>query len=184
MNEIGERTSGGESKLTFRPLSREDFPLLQQWLSMPHVETWWHEPLNLAGVEAKYGPRVDGTDPTNIFIFEIDRRPVGWIQWYRWCDYPAHAEQLGAETTEAGVDLAIGLPQFVGIGLGGKAIDEFLNEIIFIHQDLSAVVADPQEDNRRSIRAFEKAGFKTERKVHLKGETFARMVVRVARGRG
>ena len=39
--------------LSFRPLGRSDFPLLQQWLSAPHVDAWWREGLDLAGVEEK-----------------------------------------------------------------------------------------------------------------------------------
>jgi hypothetical protein len=49
--------------ISFRPLSRSDFPLLQEWLSAPHVAAWWHETLDLASVYAKYGPRVDGAEP-------------------------------------------------------------------------------------------------------------------------
>jgi RimJ/RimL family protein N-acetyltransferase len=41
--------------ISFRPLSRSDFPLLLEWLSAPHVAAWWHETLDLASVHAKYG---------------------------------------------------------------------------------------------------------------------------------
>jgi hypothetical protein len=50
--------------LSFRPLERSDFPLLQQRLAAPHVAAWWKERNDRASVEAKYGPRVDGAEPT------------------------------------------------------------------------------------------------------------------------
>ena len=70
--------------VAFRPLRISDLPLLQAWLSLPHVDEWWHEPLDLAGVRAKYLPRIDGTEPTYVFVIERGGGPIGWIQWYRW----------------------------------------------------------------------------------------------------
>ena len=46
--------------ISFRPLCRSDFPLLQKWLSAPHVAAWWNESADLASIEAKYGPRDEG----------------------------------------------------------------------------------------------------------------------------
>jgi aminoglycoside 6'-N-acetyltransferase len=112
------------ASLSFRPLVRSDFPLLQEWLSAIHVGVWWHERLDLAGVAARYGPRVDGAEP-HVFVIEDGGRPVGWIQWYLWSDYPEHALQLGAELTSAGIDLAIGELVMTGLGLGPIAICEF-----------------------------------------------------------
>jgi uncharacterized repeat protein (TIGR03803 family) len=86
-----------QDSISFRPLGRSDFPLLQKWLSAPHVAVWWGEPLDLEAVDGKYGPRVDGTEPTHVFVIEYDGQPVGWIQWYLWSDYPEHALQLRVE---------------------------------------------------------------------------------------
>jgi len=167
--------------ISFRPLSRSDFPLLQEWLSAPHVATWWHETLDLASVDAKYGPRVDGAEPTHVFMIENDARPVGWIQWYLWSDYPEHALQLRAELGSAGIDLAIGERVMTGLGLGPAAIREFLRQIVFADPGVSAVITDPEEPNLRSLRAFQKAGFTMTNTVQLAGENFKRRVVRMDR---
>lgn len=168
-----------EASISFRPLSRSDFPLLQEWLCAPHVAAWWHEPLDAPGVEAKYGPRVDGAEPTHVFVIEGDGRPVGWIQWYRWSDYPEHARQLGAELASAGIDLAIGELAMTGRGFGPAAICQFVREIVFANTSVSAVITDPEEANARSLRAFEKAGFTLMNTVQLVGENFKRRVVRL-----
>jgi aminoglycoside 6'-N-acetyltransferase len=167
--------------ISFRPLSRSDFPLLQKWLSAPHVVAWWGEPLDLAAVDAKYGPRVDGTEPTHVFVIEYGGRPVGWIQWYLWSDYPEHALQLRAALPSAGIDLAIGKLAMLGLGLGPVVIREFLAQIVFAGTRISTVITDPAEDNHRSLRAFEKAGFTVTNSVRLAGENFKRLVVRVHR---
>jgi aminoglycoside 6'-N-acetyltransferase len=145
---------------------------------------WWRERLDLAGVEAIYGPRVDGVEPTHVFVMQNDGRPVGWIQWYLWSNYPRHGGQLRAEHTAAGIDLAIGELAMTGLGLGPVAIREFLAQIVFANPCVTAVVADPEEGNFRSLRAFRKAGFTLTDAVQLSGENFERRVVRMDRPHG
>lgn len=166
--------------ISFRPMRHSDLPLLQRWLQLPHVDAWWHEPLELMGVTAKYGPRIDGVQQTHMFVIEHELRAIGWIQWYRWRDYAAHAAQLGAEPTAAGVDLALGEVEMLGRGIGPAALALFIERVVFAH-DVSAVVCDPEERNTRSLRAFEKAGFRIERTIRLHGEPHNRKVVRLDR---
>jgi aminoglycoside 6'-N-acetyltransferase len=168
-------------EIIFRPLDRVDFPLIQRWLSQPHVDAWWHTPLDLPGVESKYGPRVDGIEPAYVFVIEYRRKPIGFIQWARWSDYPEHAVQLGAGPETAGIDLAIGEPDMIGLGLGPLAIQEFVKQIIFANHGIKAVVTDIAINNFRSLRSFEKAGFIPTATVQLRGEDFQRRVIRFAR---
>ena len=51
-----------QPSISFRPLQRSDFPLLQKWLAFPHVATWWNERFDLYSLEAKYGPDIDGRE--------------------------------------------------------------------------------------------------------------------------
>jgi len=135
--------------------------------------------MDLAGVELKYGPRVDGAEPTRVFMIERSGRPIGWVQWYLWSGYPEHARQLSAEPASAGIDLAIGEHAMTGLGLGPIAIREFLERIVFADPRVAVVIADPEEANLRSLRAFEKAGFIVTDTVRLSGENFNRRVVRM-----
>jgi len=94
----------GVERVSFRPLVVDDLPLMHRWLATPHVRAWWHERLDLDGVRAKYMPGSEGIEPTHVFVIEC-ARPIGWIQWYRWADYPEHAARLGADVRrEAPVD--------------------------------------------------------------------------------
>jgi aminoglycoside 6'-N-acetyltransferase len=166
-------------RVSFRPIGRPDFPLLQKWLAAPHVSVWWNEPFELASLEAKYGPVIDGSVPIHLYLIQFEGVPIGWIQWYRWRDFPVHAIRLGVDHRSAGIDLAIGEIEMTGHGLGPAVIREFGTNYIFVNGDLAAMVADPSVSNLRSVSAFKKAGFKIVRTVQLVDETFERYVVRL-----
>jgi aminoglycoside 6'-N-acetyltransferase len=166
--------------VSFHALDRSDFPLLRQWLSEPHVDAWWHEPLDLPGLEQKYGPRIDGIEQVHVFLIEHENKPIGWIQWYRWADYPEHAAQLKAEPKAAGIDLSMGEISSIGKGLGSNAIRKFVLTVVSIEPGITAVVSDPEEQNGRSCRAFAKAGFIPIRTVQLSGENVPRCVMHLS----
>jgi RimJ/RimL family protein N-acetyltransferase len=170
-----------QASISFRRLERSDIPLLQEWLAAPHVAVWWKERTDLASVEAKYGPRIDGVEPTHVLVIEQESRPIGWIQWYLWADYPEHARQLGAEPASAGIDLAIGEANMTGLGLGPVIIRQFLDQLVFTNSEICAVVTDPEETNLRSLQAFRKAGFNVVNTARLAGEGFRRQVMRLVR---
>ena len=94
-----------------------------------------------------------------MLLVEERGRPIGLLQWYRWRDYPEHAARIGACPSEAGIDLVIGEPERLGHGLGPRIIRLLLDHMVFVDPTITACVSDPQRDNARSLRAFEKAGF-------------------------
>ena len=176
-----ENLSGQQSIISFRALGRSDFPLLQKWLAARHVRIWWNERFDLASLEAKYGPAIDGSEPIHVYVIQRNGVPIGWIQWYRWRDFPEHAIQVGVDPTSAGIDLAIGEVDMTGRGLGPAVIGEFGTNYIFINGDVGAIVADPSVSNKRSVSAFRKAGFTIVDTVQLVDEAFERHVVRLDR---
>ena len=65
------------SQLTFRPLAYDDLPLMVRWLNAPHVRQWWqHDPRTLEEARAKYGPRIEGREPTAAYLILCDERPI------------------------------------------------------------------------------------------------------------
>lgn len=145
---------------------------------MPHVDAFFRQALDAAGVEAKYVPRIEAREPTHVFILELAGRPIGWLQWYRWADYARHAAMLGAEPSSAGVDFAIGERDALGRGLGARALSAFVERIVFADPSITACVSDPEVANTRSLRVFAKAGFSIVRTVRLLGDPNPRQVVR------
>jgi RimJ/RimL family protein N-acetyltransferase len=65
------------------------------------------------------------------------------------------------EAGGAGVDLFIGEPEHVGRGVGAEALRRFVDEVVFGREGARFCIADPHPENRASVRAFEKAGFRS-----------------------
>jgi aminoglycoside 6'-N-acetyltransferase len=150
------------SSLSFHPLGREDFLLLSQWLSAPHVRNWWREDSDAGSVETRYGPVVDGEDQTECFVAKSDGVPIGFVQRYRLCDNPDWHTALGVAGTwedGAGIDYFIGSELLIGRGLGPEIIDRFVGDTWARYPEIDAIVVNVSPDNRRSWRALEKTGF-------------------------
>jgi aminoglycoside 6'-N-acetyltransferase len=155
-------TPARETALTFRLLERSDLPLLARWLGAPHIATWWREHCDFPAVEARYGPAIDGTDPTELLIVEIGRVPVGFAQWYLVDDDPAWRRTLPevAPSPAVGIDYLIGPESLVGRGLGPAILIALAQSTWERHPDAASIVVDVDQGNRRSWRALEKAGFR------------------------
>jgi aminoglycoside 6'-N-acetyltransferase len=150
-------------KLTLRQLGRADLPQLSRWLEAPHVKMWWRETGDADSVAAEYGPAIDGTDPTELLIAELDGRPIGMLQRYRLADNPDYERALepaGAPRPAAGIDYLIGESHLTGRGLGPLMIAQASTAAWTVYPDIVAIVVTVQIDNRRSWRALEKAGYR------------------------
>jgi len=151
--------------ITFRLMTRDDYPLLLEWHRRPHVEQWWTKRTTMEEIEEHYGPTIDGTEPTDHYLALLDGGPLGMIQTYLVADYPDYAALIGEGEGAAGLDLFIGEEELTGRGLGTELIRRFTEEIVFARPDTTAATADPDVRNEASIRAFEKAGFRRAREV-------------------
>jgi aminoglycoside 6'-N-acetyltransferase len=150
--------------VTFRPLSREDFPLLSAWLARPHVARWWADDPSPAGVEDTHGGVVDRTEPAEVFVAWHDGRPVGLAQRYRIEAYPDSLAELEAvlpvPAHAASIDYLIGEPDALGHGLGAEMVRQFTETIWREYPDVPAVVVPVHAENPASWRALERAGYR------------------------
>jgi aminoglycoside 6'-N-acetyltransferase len=153
--------------IEFRPLVEADIPLVTGWLQQEHVALWWRDSLEDA-IE-KRTAAIEGQRPTRQFLIVVGRRPAGMIQTYLVADYPGWQELVRAGNDAAGIDLLIGEADMVGRGLGPQIVAEFAREVVFADPSVNAIVATVEEPNRRSWRAFEKAGFRHVRDVEEDG---------------
>jgi aminoglycoside 6'-N-acetyltransferase len=143
-------------------MAHTDFLLLLHWLRQPHVRAWWRdEPSDLAAVESKYGPCIDGDDPAELFVIAEAGRPVGMIQRYLIADEPEWFpvfDDITDVSAAAGIDYLIGEPDAVGRGLGTAVIAEFA-AMVFAWRPVDSIVVTVQQANVASWRVLEKAGF-------------------------
>ena len=142
-------------------MTLEDFPLLHSWLERPHVKRWYRDHGDYDDVVAHYAPSLEGREPTDHYIVELDGTPVGMVQTYVVVDHPEYAAEIGIRDPHtAGTDILIGEEELTGRGIGTEILRRFVDDIVFARPETTRCVADPDDQNLASIRAFEKAGFR------------------------
>lgn len=153
---------GADSGITFRRLTRDDFPLLGRWLAQPYVARWWNHDPTPAGLERDFGPGVRGEEPGEDLIALLGDRPFGLVQRSRLDDYPDYRAELQAyldvPPSAVTVDYLIGEPELTGRGLGTKMIMTLVQRTWNDHPDATAIIVPVVTGNRPSWRALEKAG--------------------------
>ena len=145
----------------FRPMSAEDLPLMRSWLAQPHVAQWWGDPDTELGY---IRDMIEGRDTTRPFIFSVDGEPMGYIQYWfvgdhqnaSWiADHPWLAE---LPSDAVGVDLSIGEPGRLSQGIGSAVLRAFTERLLA--QGYRTIIIDPDPDNGRAVRAYERAGYR------------------------
>ena len=138
----------------FRPLVEGDLPMVRQWLQVPEVARWWGDPVEQFGlVSGDMGePAMDQYIVSSTQAFGA---PFGYLQCYRLTDWNICFGSQPEHTR--GIDQMIGAPEMIGRGHGPAFIRAFVEELLA--SGTPRVVVDPDPDNARAIRAYEKAGF-------------------------
>ena len=139
----------------FRPAVRADMELLRHWRAQEHVRKWWGWPDIEDFEQTLADPHVTQ------WIVELEqdgrRRPLAYAQDYSpadWDDHPFAHLPPGSR----GIDQYIGDPELVGRGHGSAFVREHCARLFA--EGAPAVGTDPNPDNARAIRAYEKAGFR------------------------
>lgn len=112
--------------LTFRPLTRDDFPLLTTWLEEPRVKRWWNHETNPEAVERDFGRGTRGEEPGEDLVVLLGDRPIGLLQRSVIRDYPEEYARFSAHVDvppgAVELDYLIGDPDLRGRGLGTRLI--------------------------------------------------------------
>jgi aminoglycoside 6'-N-acetyltransferase len=141
----------------FRPMAAGDLSLVQRWLETPEVVRWWGQP------DEQYALVSGDLDHPDMdqFIVAVDAQPFGYIQCYPLSTWN---QSFGPQPSAArGIDQFIGEPAMIGRGHGSGFIRQFVDGLL--GQGIPRVVTDPDPDNVRAVRAYAKAGFRSERLV-------------------
>ena len=143
--------------IRFRALAESDLPTLVAWFADPEIARWWNQPADIESIRAKYLPRIEQREPTQMWIAEIDGADSGLLQSYLHVDYPEHDESVGLADA-VGIDYLIA-SQHRGRGRGRRVLSAFASWALSLHPDASCCVATPAQANEASWRALEHAGF-------------------------
>lgn len=149
--------------ISWRPLTEQDFELLQRWLAEPHVARWWNHETSPEAVRRDFGPAVRKEEPSEELVALVEGAPVGLLERSFLADYPVYLRQFASATdVPAGaltIDYLIGDPARTGRGLGTALIRSALHHAWADHDTASCVLTAVVAANRASWRALEKAGF-------------------------
>jgi aminoglycoside 6'-N-acetyltransferase len=141
----------------FRPMTADDLPLVQRWLALPHVREWWGDP------DEQYALVSGDLDEPAMdqFIVSASGNSFGYLQCY---DLTGWNTGFGPQPHRTrGIDLFIGEPGMIELGHGSALIRSFVDDLLV--KGLPRVVTDPDPDNGRAVRAYQKAGFEKDRMV-------------------
>jgi aminoglycoside 6'-N-acetyltransferase len=149
-----------KARLDFRPMTCDDLPEVVSWQQAPHANRWFHgDRFDLAEARAKYGPRIEGTAPTRMWVVQIDGRQAGYVQDYRVRDHDEYAIKT-QDPDAVAFDYVIGVPQLVNRGIGTRMIWSYVRDVLRRdYPEAPRFLASPDHRNARSLRVLEKCGF-------------------------
>ena len=155
------RPAMASGDIRFAPVTASDLPRLRRWMDAPHWREWWGDPE--VEIERIRG-MVEGSDTTRPYLFHLDGVPMGYIQV--WIIADARHEPWITEAPwilelpddAVGLDLSIGPESALSKGLGSRALRTLALQLWA--DGHRQIVIDPDPDNRRAVRAYEKAGFR------------------------
>lgn len=126
---------------------------LGDWLRQPHVARWWGDPQ----LAMESSPR---RSPGTCAVIVADGVPVGYLSWQT----PPRDELEAAGLVDlpedlVDIDILIGEPEFIDRGVGPRSLCLLLARFR-VDPLVSFAGVGTSVENRRAIRAFEKAGFR------------------------
>ncbi len=147
--------------ISLRPMEATvaDYTCMRDWFAEPELQQWvWCDekgepPVSLERIEEKYGGRVK--HPCDVFPYFIlrDGKPIGFIQYY------LHTK------TEIGLDMWIGVASERSRGCGSEALRQMVALVRRKHPGVQELFIDPETENRRAVRCYEKAGFRVTKEI-------------------
>ena len=153
-----------DGELDWRPLVRDDLPLLGRWLAEPAVARWWNHETSPEAVQRDFGPSVRGEEPGEDLVLLLDGRPVGLLQRSRIHDYPQDVAELArvvdVPEDAYSLDYLLGEPALRGRGLGSRFLARAVERTWQDHPDAGCLLVPVVAANRASWRALERAGLR------------------------
>ena len=132
-------------------MTTDDLPLIRRWLETPHVAEWWHDPVEQFELVSGDLAHPDMAQ----FIVHTDAQPFAYLQCY---NISAWNSGFGVHPDGTrGLDQFIGEADMLGCGHGSAFIRVFAENLL--SSGTPRIVIDPDPDNSRAIKSYEKAGF-------------------------
>ncbi|MBX3619217.1 MAG: AacA4 family aminoglycoside N(6')-acetyltransferase [Rhizobacter sp.] len=148
-------------RLTLRPMTEQDLPMLHDWLNRPHIVAWWggeDARPTLDEVLAQYRPSTLAQASVTPYIAMLGDEPIGYAQSYVALGSGDGWWEDETDPGVRGIDQSLADPSQLGKGLGTRLVRALVARL-FEDPSVTAIQTDPSPDNARAIRCYEKAGF-------------------------
>ncbi|WP_332774538.1 AacA4 family aminoglycoside N(6')-acetyltransferase [Polaromonas sp.] len=152
---------GTTQTVSLRLMSEHDLPMLHDWLNRPHIVEWWggeQARPTLAEVREHYLPGVLARGSVTPYIAMLGDEPIGYAQSYVALGSGDGWWEDETDPGVRGIDQSLANPTQLGKGLGTKLV-RALVELLFSDPQVTKIQTDPEPNNHRAIRCYEKAGF-------------------------
>ncbi|GAB4173310.1 MAG: hypothetical protein Fur006_02520 [Coleofasciculaceae cyanobacterium] len=159
--------------VTLTPFSSTDVTLLSRWLVAPHVARWYPDP------EEHIRWSVNPPPGGERVLIAVEDRHVGYIRWQTVSREVLDA--VGLHEIPAGsvdVDILIGDSDFIGRGIGPKALLLLLSQLRQ-RRDVPLVGLTTNIQNLSAQRAYSKVGFHILREYSPPGYGRCYLMIRV-----
>ena len=131
-------------RVVLRPLTDEDLAPLADIVASPSVREWW------GGADDREQVFSDLRDYTSPFVIEVDGEIAGWL---------GVEEETDPWYPSAAIDLVLAR-DFQDRGLGSEALRVVIDWLV-AERGHHRITIDPNVDNKRAIRCYERVGFRT-----------------------
>ncbi|WP_435833044.1 GNAT family N-acetyltransferase [Kitasatospora purpeofusca] len=167
-------TAAGEFRL--RPVRLPaDLGLLTRWMNDPEVAAFWELAGPSAVTERHLRHQLDGDGRSRPCLGLLDDAPMSYWEVYR-ADLDPLAAHYPARPHDTGLHLLLGPAASRGRGLGTTLLTALTDRLLRELPHCERVVAEPDVRNRRSVRAFRRAGFRLAAELDLPDKRAALML--------
>lgn len=157
-----------------RAVAPNDTDLIVRWMNDPDVDKFWE----LAGPRERTVEHLAGQRSSvhsAAFVGVLDGVPMSYWELY-WADLDPLAAHYPSRAYDGGIHLLFGPSNSRGRGLGAVLLADVAGRVLGVDPRVSRVVAEPDVRNERSVRAFERAGFRRDSEVDLPDKRAALMI--------
>lgn len=151
-----------------------DLDLVHSWMNDPEVARFWEMPWSRDRM-ADYLRHAQAAGHSTPYLGELDGVAMSYWECYR-ADLDPLAEHYPAREHDAGVHLLLGPATYRGRGLGAGLLRAVAGWQLEADPRACRVVAEPDVRNERSVRVFQRAGFRRVADLELPDKRAALMV--------
>src|SRR5262249_6670633 len=151
-----------------------DLDLVHAWMNDPEVARFWKMPWPRQQI-ASYLRRQYRSTHSAPYLGDLDLVPMSYWELYR-ADLDPLAQHYAAREHDAGVHMLLGPAECRGRGLAVSLFRAVSSWQLDADPDAARVVAEPDVENARVIRALERAGFRRDTDLELPNKRAALMI--------